>query len=86
MVVGWTTFWYLVQRIKHGRSIEEDEVQRTTIKRWGDSVDNVRTQLSAGDQVRVRTAADAEMYHGVMLPVWYKQKPEGMPWPQAPSH
>ena len=80
-VIGAVTFWYGCQRIKHGRSIEEDEFQRTTIKRWGDSVENVRKQLSPADQVRVRTCVQQEMYYGCMMPTWIRVKPAGHPWP-----
>eukprot|EP00672_Neobodo_designis_P015586 CAMPEP_0174826934 /NCGR_PEP_ID=MMETSP1114-20130205/339_1 /TAXON_ID=312471 /ORGANISM="Neobodo designis, Strain CCAP 1951/1" /LENGTH=136 /DNA_ID=CAMNT_0016060507 /DNA_START=36 /DNA_END=446 /DNA_ORIENTATION=+ len=73
--------YYFMQRFKHGRSIEEDEFQRTTIKRWGNSVDNVRKQLTPGDQVRVRTCVQQETYYGCMLPTWVRFQPEGHPWP-----
>jgi hypothetical protein len=85
-VVGWVTFWYFCQRVKHARSIEEDETQRTLIRRWGNSVENVRKQLSPADQVRVRTNIQVEEYHGCFLPVWWKEKPAGMPWPVAEAH
>ena len=85
LVIGWVTFWYLCQRKFHS-TIEEDEIQRTTIRRWGNSVDNVRKQLSPADQVRVRVNIENEMYHGVFLPAWVRKKPEGLPWPDAPAH
>jgi hypothetical protein len=85
-VIFWTTFWYFCQRVKHARSIEEDEYQRTIIRRWGGSVDSVRKQLSAADQVRVRVNLESEIMHGCFLPAWVRFKPAGLPWPEGESH
>ena len=84
-VIAWVTGWYLVQR-SFTATIEEDEYQRSTIRRWGNSVENVRRQLSPADQVRVRVNLEKEMYYGFFLPEWWKKKPEGMPWPAAEAH
>ena len=85
-VIFYVCLIYLAQRVMNGRTVDEDALQTGTIRRWGNSVENVRKQLSPADQVRVRLNLQAETYMGVFLPNWYKQKPDGLPWPVVESH
>jgi len=85
ILISVMTAYYYVGRY-HVSRVAEDEYQRTMIKRWGNSLENVRMHLTPGDQVRVRTYIEYEQYKGVFLHKDEKFRPDGMPWPAEAGH
>ena len=84
-VIGFSCIWYFCQRYFHS-TIENDEYDRVVIKRWGGSVDSVRTQLTPADQARARAYIQFEQNHAFFVPMWLLNKPEGLDLPTPAAH
>ncbi len=73
----WLVPWYFLQRQYMIRQWDNDEYERTLIQRWGPTLEDVRKNLSAEDQVRARGFHFFERVHGNFLGNKWKIHPAG---------
>jgi hypothetical protein len=78
---------YWLKRYYWDRNIEADEFDRLLIERWGGTLEEVRKNLSPGDQVRARVQGQIEKSYSVFIKP--PRAPPGMndlPLPTAHAH
>lgn len=70
-------YWF--HRWHNDHNLDADTYEKTLLKRWGDSVEAVRSTLSPADQVRALNFAYIERYYSVFGPKTIA--PPGCPLP-----
>ena len=82
----WLVPWYFMQRQYMIREWENDEYERTLMQRWGPSLEDVRKNLSAEDQVRAKGFHFFERVHSHFLSNKWKVHPTGSDLPGPNTH
>eukprot|EP00796_Vickermania_ingenoplastis_P009310 gene9310-6549_t len=72
---------YFIHRWHNDHTLEVDGIEKALIMRWGGSVEAVRANLSAEDQLRARSTCDLEKLYSAYGPKELLIQPPGDPLP-----